>query len=387
MITTQTLPYRGSKALADELNKESARHYNATLSNHWRTFRKKGVWLSEKSAYRWEDYQSGGTILHAHSRDAAQQAFYRSCKTARTLKRNGNSEARYPKYRRGFRTTIWKNTGIRRSGSALLLARARGLAPLTVSIPTDWESCRVLEARLVFDKKSYKYTWHMVLEDGLVPPAAPGDRVLAVDMGEIHPAVIADTEQALVLSCRALRACKQYGNKRRSELASLRDRKKRGSANRKRIQKRMNRFKAQQERREKDILHKVSPPWSIMQWPGVQAKSSLATCGTWPMAWPWATERTRKCLAGRMGGCASTSRTRPSMSGSRSCCRMSTTRPRHAPCVGRGKSPADASIGARLAVACSTGTSSAQSTSCLRTSTANRSYRSTFSNVSQAVSS
>ena len=43
MLTTQTLPYHGSKALADELNKESARHYNAVLTNHWRTFRKKGV--------------------------------------------------------------------------------------------------------------------------------------------------------------------------------------------------------------------------------------------------------------------------------------------------------------------------------------------------------
>ena len=122
MIVTRSIPYRGNKTLADELNRESARHYNAVLSNHWRAFRKKGVWLSEKSAYRWEDYQSGGTILHAHSRDAAQQAFYRSCKTARTLKRHGNSEARYPKYRRGFRTTIWKNTGIRKSGSTLLLA-------------------------------------------------------------------------------------------------------------------------------------------------------------------------------------------------------------------------------------------------------------------------
>ena len=95
--------------------------------------------------------------------------------------------------------------------------------PTALGVPVEF-----LEARLVFDKKSYKYTWHMVLEDGLVPPAAPGDRVLAVDMGEIHPAVIADTEQALVLSCRALRACKQYGNKRRSELASLRDRKNAG---------------------------------------------------------------------------------------------------------------------------------------------------------------
>ena len=63
----------------------------------------------------------------------------------------------------------------------------------------------------MFDKKSYKYTWRMVLEDGLVPPAVPGDRVLAVNMGEIHPAVIADTEQALVLSCRALRHVSSTG--------------------------------------------------------------------------------------------------------------------------------------------------------------------------------
>ena len=145
MITTQTLPYRGSKVLADELNKESARHYERDAFQPLRTFRKKGVWLSEKSAYRWEDYQSGGTILHAHSRDAAQQAFYRSCKTARTLKRNGNSEARYPKYRRGFRTTIWKNTGIRRSGSALLLA-VRGLAPLHAGRPCRLGDLRVLDS-------------------------------------------------------------------------------------------------------------------------------------------------------------------------------------------------------------------------------------------------
>ena len=291
MITTQTLPYRGSKALADELNKESARHYNATLSNHWRTFRKKGVWLSEKSAYRWEDYQSGGTILHAHSRDAAQQAFYRSCKTARTLKRNGNSEARYPKYRRGFRTTIWKNTGIRQQRQHPAAGSRVGawLRSRWPSLPA-WEylsglgspACvrqEVLQVHLAHGARRWSGAASCTGR-----PGAGGD------MGEIHPSVIADTEQALVLSCRALRACKQYGNKRRSELASLRDRKKRGSANRKRIQKRMNRFKAQQERRERDILHKVSRgSWSIMQWPGVQARSSSATRGMWPMVSTWDT--------------------------------------------------------------------------------------------------
>ena len=174
MITTQTLPYRGSKALADQLYEESARHYNATLSNHWRTFRKKGVWLSEKSAYRWEDYQSDGTILHAHSRDAAQQAFYRSC-NGENPQAEREHGARYPKYRRGFRTTIWKHTGIRQSGSTLLLARRReAWLSITVAVPAAWETYRVLEARLVFDKKSYKYTWHMVLEDGAGPASRTG---------------------------------------------------------------------------------------------------------------------------------------------------------------------------------------------------------------------
>jgi putative transposase len=111
---------------------------------------------------------------------------------------------------------------------------------------------------LVYSKTSCAYEWHIVLDDGMEPSPALGDRVLAVDMGEIHPAVVADHEQALVVSCRALRACKQYGFKRRAKLSSLRDTKKRGSRRRRRIQKRMNRFKAQQKRRQKDMLHKIS---------------------------------------------------------------------------------------------------------------------------------
>ena len=225
MITTQTLSYRGSKALADELNKENPALQRNT-SNHWRTFRKTH-WLSEKSAYRLEDYsrwrhptrpQPGvrragvlSVVQDGENPQAEREHGSAVSQVSQGLSNHDLEEHRHPPERQHPA-----------SGS-----RA-GLAPITVAVPAAWEICRVLEARLVFDKKSYKYSWHMVLEDGLVPPVAPGDRVLAVDMGEIHPAVIADIEHALVLSCRALRACKQYGNKRRSELASLRDRKKRG---------------------------------------------------------------------------------------------------------------------------------------------------------------
>jgi hypothetical protein len=46
---------------------------------HYRRYRKQGVWLSQKSGERLEDATGGSSTLHAHSRDAAQQGFYKAC--------------------------------------------------------------------------------------------------------------------------------------------------------------------------------------------------------------------------------------------------------------------------------------------------------------------
>jgi hypothetical protein len=57
---------------------------------------------------RLSDYRTGETTLHAHSRDAAQEAFDKACKTIKALKKAGNKEARYPRKRKFYRTTVWK---------------------------------------------------------------------------------------------------------------------------------------------------------------------------------------------------------------------------------------------------------------------------------------
>src|SRR5689334_5585333 len=125
-----TLP----KAEADALNAESGRIYTDMLVRHYRLYRKQSVWLAPKNGERVEDTLGGPTTLHAHSRDAAQQGFYKACKTAKACKQVG-LEAKYPYHRKRWRTTIWKNSGISRNGETLLLARARGLAPVSVSLP------------------------------------------------------------------------------------------------------------------------------------------------------------------------------------------------------------------------------------------------------------
>jgi putative transposase len=82
------------------------------LTFHYRIYRHSGHWLSVGADCRLEDLLGGATTLHAHSRDAAQQAFYRACQTARTCREQG-LDVRYPHKRKRYRTTIWKNTGVR----------------------------------------------------------------------------------------------------------------------------------------------------------------------------------------------------------------------------------------------------------------------------------
>src|SRR5215831_9829452 len=135
MLTTVHFACSLPKDEADALNAESGRVYTDTLVQHYRRYRKQGVWLSQKSGERLEDATGGSTTLHAHSRDAAQQGFYKACKTAAACRELG-LDTHYPHKRKRFRTTIWKHTGIRRRAGMLLLARAKGLPSVSVPLPT-----------------------------------------------------------------------------------------------------------------------------------------------------------------------------------------------------------------------------------------------------------
>jgi putative transposase len=260
MIRTSMFPCTLTKGEADALNAESGRIYTDMLVSHYRLYRKQGVWLKRENGERWEDAHGGPTTLHAHSRDAAQQGFYQACKTARACKALG-LDTKYPYKRKRWRTTSWKSSGIRLKDGALLLARARGLAPLVVPLPSHLGALPArafLEMRLVWDRAAQHYTWHVVVEDGQPPEPAVGANTAAIDLGEIHPAAVTDGKDTLIVSCRALRSNQQYTAKRLSGLCAKQNRKRKYSRFWKRLQRRKARFLAKQRRRARDMEHKVS---------------------------------------------------------------------------------------------------------------------------------
>ncbi|HEV2460148.1 MAG TPA: transposase [Ktedonobacterales bacterium] len=256
----QTFPCSLAKADADALKRERGRHYTTTMVGHSRSYRRTGPWLSTGAAERLEDYRGGPTTLHAHRRDAAQQGFYEACKVARRQQQMG-LDLRCPHRRRCYRTTTWQNTGIRVRDGALLVARARGLEPVRVALPANfaaYPASAYKQVELVWDRAGRRYHWHVTLQDGAEPAPAPGSNIIAVDLGEIHPAVITDGTEAVVVTARRLRATRQYTAKRLAEIQAKQSAKTKGSRRWKRLQRRKKRFLAQQERRTRAIEHKVS---------------------------------------------------------------------------------------------------------------------------------
>lgn len=214
MIRTHQFPCQLKRSAADALNRESGRIYTQTLVWHYRIYRRKGIWISPSASERLGDALSD-TPLHAHSRDAAQQSFYKACKTAKS---NRNLGSTYPHKRKFYRTTIWKNTGIHLQAGTLRLARARSLPPVRIKLPENLKHLPAdafLEMRLVFNPSSRKYDWHLVVEDGVSPNEPSGNQALAIDLGEIHPMAVANEQgQVLIVTARQLRSLHRYRNKR-----------------------------------------------------------------------------------------------------------------------------------------------------------------------------
>jgi putative transposase len=258
MIRTHTFPCSLPRSEADALNRESGRVYSETLIWQYRIYRRKGIWLSPGASERLGDFFSS-TTLHAHSRDAAQQAFHKACKTAKANRAIGG---KYPHKRKWYRSTIWKNSGIRVRDGRLLLARARGLAPIEVALPEKLAALAAasyVEMRLVYDRVVRRYGWHLVVDDGRELPPAPGAQRLAADLGEIHPAAVANEQgDVVIFSARDLRALNQYRHKRLASLQARQSKCKRGSRLWKRLKRRKVYLLARNNRQRRDIEHKVT---------------------------------------------------------------------------------------------------------------------------------
>jgi putative transposase len=259
MIRTHVLPCRLPRPVADAINLASGAIYTGVLVRHWRVVRHHGHWLSEKSGTRWSDLRLPVKPLHAHSIDAAQQGFYNACRTTRALRKAGMPDTKFPHWRKRFRTTVWKNTAIKKADAVLTLSNGKGNQPITLTLPAPLaDMLRVLEVRLVYDRKARRHTWHVVVENGKQPTTATGTNVVSVDLGEVYPAVVGDSQEATLITCGARQHAKQGHNKRLASLTQALSKTRKGTRRHKRLVCAKVRMTAKQTRVLRDMEHKIS---------------------------------------------------------------------------------------------------------------------------------
>lgn len=259
MIRTHILPCKLSKSHCDSLNVASGSVYAKVCVTHWRVFRKKNIWLSQYGAMRVNDGFQCTASLHSHSVDSAQEGFYKACKTTRALRKAGYTKAKFPHHHRRYRTTIWKTSAIRYKAGFLVLSNGNGNDKIRIPIPPELQSAlRFREVRLVYDRRAHKYFWHIVVENGKQTKAAPGNNVVSVDLGEIHPAVVGDEQESTIITCRELRHENQGFNKRMASLSRAIASKTKYSRMWWKLVRARTRLKAKHKAVTRDMEHKIS---------------------------------------------------------------------------------------------------------------------------------
>ena len=261
MIRTSILPCELARETCDALNLNSGRIYSSIVSRHWKLLKQKGLWLSEKSLTKLSDLrlESKNILLHAHSIDAAQQGFFKACKTTRALRKAGFPEAKFPWRPKKFRTAIWKNTAIKLREGKVELSTGRGNAKILIALPEDLrDTHQFVEVRLVFNKRSHEYDWHIVVENGKKPKEARGTNVVSVDPGEIHPAVVGDEHSATIITCRQRRSKQRGHAKKLKSYSKALAKKTKGSRSYKKLVRSKSRCRAKHKLVMRDIEHKIS---------------------------------------------------------------------------------------------------------------------------------
>jgi putative transposase len=234
----------GKSPLLDKLATIAGQLYTEVLICFWRTVRKKGLWLKPSSMMRWKS----SDLLHAHSADGIVQSYYAALSSWR-VRCKTDPTAKPPKKSRSSYKLPWKKSAMKLRNGVLWLSNGKDTEPL--QIPWEWDLPVLIE--LCFDGEEYELIATYAVSAQEKPK---GEKIAAVDLGEVHSMVAYDGDRVTIVNGRELRSKKRYLNKTLGTLSNLISKTTKGSIRNKRlIQTKRKQLKALNNQ-IRDITHK-----------------------------------------------------------------------------------------------------------------------------------
>jgi len=233
-----------------KLSQESAKVWNTTKNFFWRTYRKKGIWLSESSLKR---YTAGKFALHSQSVQAVIEKFCDNLSAAYTLRKE-NPQIRYPYKNKNWFCVHWKKSAIKVKGRYIQLGNGKERQGIIVKLPKYLNDCQPKTVELIW-RNGY---WLSIMLEVEGKQQILGFNTASVDMGEIHAMTLTDGKEALVISGRQLRSVKRNRNKRVAQIQRMQSRCVKKSRRWQWLQAVKSKVLAECHRRTKDLNHKIT---------------------------------------------------------------------------------------------------------------------------------
>lgn len=241
------------------LRQEAGRCWTNLVKAHQQA-RQQGQWLDVGTL---EQLAAGQYALHSQTIQALAQKLDANLTTAAELRKQeasqGEVRTQYPHRLKPYQTVIWKNPALQvQDDGRLRLSNGAKRPPLVLPLPDEYQSSDIRKAELAWRADHYELC--LTIDTGQLP-AAPqaGGAMAGVDLGEVHIAALTTTDgQALVISGRRLRACKQGRNRAHSILQEKLSRCQQGSKRWRRLVQRKAQVSAKLYRQQRDLLHQAA---------------------------------------------------------------------------------------------------------------------------------
>ena len=198
------------------------------------------------------DYQ-----CHSHSADTIRLEYVGAFKSFLAKKKKDPTAK--PPYRTGkFHTFAWRSTAISAKGKMLRLSMGRGAEPILLPIAEKrFQGIVPAVVKLVYNRNKRCYDFKATYEVQRLKRRETGS-ISAVDMGEIHPIVDFNGDEATVYNGRFLRSIVQYRHKFLARINQKLSRCKRGSRRWRYLKRTKRRVLQKLAHQIRDARHKIT---------------------------------------------------------------------------------------------------------------------------------
>jgi putative transposase len=245
-----------------DLAKEAGQVYSQAIVFFHRAWRKKHLWLSEKSVARWVQSQVPRQRLHSQSYQAAYQQLFKNLSAWRKAKQvylenpaKFTDMPKMPRKRKFLQPIQWKKNGIIRKGERLLLSLVQGQTPIVIrwnqTLPTplwvtiSWDQFKGWQLHCIFDKQESQ----AVLDNA---------KVMGIDLGVKRLAATFDGKTCITYSGKYVMSLIQLRNKVLADTKQKQAKLIKHSRHYRKIQRAYRKVSLRIQNKIKDVLHKYS---------------------------------------------------------------------------------------------------------------------------------